>query len=112
MVAPKKINRTVVRVAIVHSPSEGSSRLRARDMVPGADPYIASLIRNLQDEVREERIANSIGLIPNSASAPSSNPLRNEAEVVWEKRQSGFDKPDFDRWAHTRPSYDRPWKDR
>lgn len=30
---------------------------RARDLLPWADPYIATLIRNLQDEVREERAA-------------------------------------------------------
>jgi len=33
------------------------SRPRARDLLPWADPYIATLIRNLQDEVREERAA-------------------------------------------------------
>ncbi len=32
-------------------------RARARDLLPWADPYIARLIRNLQDEVRSERAA-------------------------------------------------------
>lgn len=34
---------------------ENRLRPRARDLVPWADPYIASLIRKLQDEVRAER---------------------------------------------------------
>ncbi len=32
-----------------------ADRPRARDLLPWADPYIAKLIRNLQDEVRSER---------------------------------------------------------
>ncbi|MEX0641676.1 MAG: hypothetical protein WD468_03195 [Pirellulales bacterium] len=33
----------------------------ARDILPGADPYVAQLIRKLQDEVREERRLQSLG---------------------------------------------------
>jgi hypothetical protein len=32
----------------------------ARDILPGADPYVAQLIRKLQDEVREERRLQSL----------------------------------------------------
>jgi hypothetical protein len=32
----------------------------ARDILPGADPYVAQLIRKLQDEVRAERRLQSL----------------------------------------------------
>ena len=32
----------------------------AREIMPGADPYVAQLIRKLQDEVREERRLQSL----------------------------------------------------
>ncbi|WP_146584617.1 hypothetical protein [Posidoniimonas polymericola] len=50
------------------------SRFRPSDLVPWADPYIASLVRKLQREVREERDA---------AQATSSSP-QAEPDSVWE----------------------------
>ena len=41
--------------AVMPSRSDRAKRFRSRDLLPWADPYIASLIRRLQAEVRAER---------------------------------------------------------
>lgn len=53
MVASNRIRCTVVAVSV--SSNRFSSRGVAKDLLPWADPYVAQLIRNLQDEVRQER---------------------------------------------------------
>ena len=54
MVACNPIHCTVVAVPV--SADRWTSRgAMARDLLPWADPYVAQLIRNLQDEVRQER---------------------------------------------------------
>ena len=58
MVAPgnnKKIYCTIVRVPSI--PERVTDRLaRPSDLLPWADPYIARLVENLQQEVRSERL--------------------------------------------------------
>ena len=58
MVAPgnnKKIYCTIVRVPSV--PERVANRMaRPSDLLPWADPYIARLVENLQQEVRSERL--------------------------------------------------------
>lgn len=58
MVARNRIRCTVVAVpvSVDHCLSRGAL---ARDLVPWADPYVAQLIRNLQDEVRAQRRMHS-----------------------------------------------------
>ena len=68
MVAPlrtKKVFCTIVRVEAVEDvrnrlprPSVSSHRFSTRPsrLLPWADPYIAKLVRNLQKEVRSERL--------------------------------------------------------
>jgi hypothetical protein len=53
MVASCRIRCAVVAVEV--SSDRFSSRGVAKDLLPWADPYVAQLIRNLQDEVRRER---------------------------------------------------------
>ena len=54
MIAHNQVRCTVVAVPV--SANEFLSLGgRVRDLLPWADPYIAQLIRNLQNEVREER---------------------------------------------------------
>lgn len=53
MVARNRVRCTVVAVEV--SSNRFSSRGVAKDLLPWADPYVAQLIRNLQDEVRQER---------------------------------------------------------
>jgi hypothetical protein len=53
MLASNRIRCTVVAL---ESPVAGPPhRDIARDLLPWADPYVAQLIKNLQDEVRQER---------------------------------------------------------
>jgi hypothetical protein len=53
MIARRRIHCAVVALA---SPENGIPQGPiARDLLPWADPYVAQLIKNLQDEVREER---------------------------------------------------------
>lgn len=53
------INTKRVRCIVVRVPAEADLFAErgalAHEMMPGADPYIAQLIRSLQDEVRFER---------------------------------------------------------
>jgi hypothetical protein len=77
MVARNHVRCTVVAVPV--SPNRCLSRgAMARDLLPWADPYVAQLIKNLQDEVRHERRMRSL--------APHSTPLvaeRTEASTSW-----------------------------
>jgi hypothetical protein len=58
MVAVNRVRCTVVAVPAAEDcwTSRGAV---ARDILPWADPYVAQLIKNLQDEVRQERQAQS-----------------------------------------------------
>ena len=57
--------------------ADDRSRFRPSDLLPWSDPYIASLVHKLQDEVRQSRRS--------SASQPSATQSRfsNEAEMPW-----------------------------
>jgi hypothetical protein len=55
----RNIRCTVVAVSISEENRLSRGAL-ARDILPGADPYVAQLIRKLQDEVREERRLQSL----------------------------------------------------
>ncbi len=73
MVAVRKI-RCVVVVApaevdgmITHDTPEASRpRFRPSDLLPWSDPYIRSLVEQLQDEVRAEAQASRIEELPTS----------------------------------------------
>lgn len=54
MVAFNRVRCTVVAVSEM-SPRGISRGAIARDVLPWADPYVAQLIKKLQDEVRAER---------------------------------------------------------
>jgi hypothetical protein len=53
-VTQKRIRCVVVAVPVAADFFEERGAL-AHEMMPGADPYVAQLIRRLQDEVRQER---------------------------------------------------------
>lgn len=53
-ISPKRIHCVVVSVPVEADLFTARGAL-AHEMVPGADPYVAQLIRRLQDEVRHER---------------------------------------------------------
>ena len=52
-----RIHCIVVEIPVGSEAIESRMRMPARDLLPDADPYIAALIRKLQDEVRQERAA-------------------------------------------------------
>ena len=59
MVAPRstrKVICTIVRVPAL-ADRVGGRLTRPSDLVPWADPYIARLVHNLQEEVRSERFS-------------------------------------------------------
>jgi hypothetical protein len=58
MVASNRIRCTVVAIPV--SSDRFSSREVAQDLLPWADPYVAQLIQNLQEEVRQERQMKSL----------------------------------------------------
>jgi hypothetical protein len=54
MVAFNRVRCTVIAVSQLDNACLSRGAV-AREVLPWADPYIAQLIKNLQDEVREER---------------------------------------------------------
>ena len=59
MVARNRIRCTVVATGASTEPYVSRGAL-ARDVLPWADPYVAQLIKKLQDEVRFERRLRSV----------------------------------------------------
>jgi hypothetical protein len=59
MVARNRIRCTVVTTGGAADPYVSRGAL-ARDVLPWADPYVAQLIKKLQDEVRFERRLQSV----------------------------------------------------
>ena len=59
MVARNRVRCAVVAVPVMTDCCSSRGAL-ARDLLPWADPYVAQLIRNLQNEVREERRMHSL----------------------------------------------------
>jgi hypothetical protein len=81
MVARNRIRSTVVRVATDPCISRGAL---ARDVLPWADPYVAQLIKNLQDEVRFERRLRSAmrrSAIMSVRSLPEHEPAHFGGEI-------------------------------
>ena len=80
------INKQRIHCIIVAVPVEAeawSSRgALAHDLVPGADPYVAELIKRLQDEVRHERRREQLH---RQATQPRFQPhqLRDDMEIPW-----------------------------
>jgi len=90
-------NRQRIRCVVVAVPAEDdtwSSRgALAHDLVPGADPYVAQLIKRLQDEVRRERRTQTTVRTRKPAPVNRLEPLRRlsaDLEIPW------FEMPDED----------------
>jgi hypothetical protein len=77
MIARNRVRCTVVAVPV--STEFGVSRgAIARDLLPWADPYVAQLIKKLQDEVRWERRMQAV-LRQRSAGTSFSMPAEQSA---------------------------------
>lgn len=90
-------NRKRIHCVVVAVPAEtqwaASRGALAHDLVPGADPYVAQLIKRLQDEVREERRAQARVRARKIAPVNRIRALRSlsaELELPW------FDIPEED----------------
>lgn len=82
MKSPRTIRTVVIAVPAddvdAHPASRvaSSSRFRPSDLLPWSDPYIASLVKKLQQEVRDEQ---------------SSSRLASEAEMPWNEPFEQFE---------------------
>jgi hypothetical protein len=84
------IKQRRVRCIVVRVPAEADLFAErgalAHEISPDADPYVARLIRNLQDEVRHERqvefALEQAGVLPHRPRF-SDNDLRGDLEIPW-----------------------------
>jgi hypothetical protein len=100
MVAPR-YPLQVVFWPIVASPTPPTRLARSRDLVPGADPYIAMLIRKLQDEVRTERTAGRWDAAQDDSSRIEASPFDFDEPL-------DFEFPDGPAWTHDDPPPSQP----
>lgn len=81
------INRKRVHCVVVAVPVEAdawaSRGALAQDLVPGADPYVAELIKRLQDEVRHERRLAQLERRRTTRPRFESHQLRGDMEIPW-----------------------------
>jgi hypothetical protein len=88
------VNQKRVRCIVVRVPVEADFFTErgalAHDMVPGADPYVAQLIRNLQDEVRYERRLEHLEA---SAGRLTREARFEQADLVGDLELPWFDMP-------------------
>lgn len=96
MIAPrrtKKIFCTVVRVPALeertsHREENTSHRTgRPSDLLPWADPYIARLVQNLQEEVRHERSKAPGGWRSTAPMQADLEPPSPTTEPEWEWKE-------------------------
>jgi hypothetical protein len=71
------VARTRIRCLVVAVPAEDEREVSrgalSREVLPWADPYVAGLIKKLQDEVRRERKFRSIVRNYHHAAADTAN---------------------------------------
>ncbi len=80
---PRKVFCTVVRVPTAGQ--QAAHRLnRPSDLLPWADPYIARLVQNLQEEVRHERAATRHSWDLNSPIHADLEPPSPTSEPDWD----------------------------
>lgn len=93
MVAPRKTRKVVCTVVRVDGFGPGANRLnRPSDLLPWADPYIARLVQNLQEEVRHERL--------NARSQwEALSPLRSDLEPPSPATDPDWSESDEPRWT-------------
>lgn len=95
MVAPRKLKKvfcTVVRV-----PALGERTInrisRPSELLPWADPYIARLVQNLQEEVRHEYAQSPAGY-------RSTSPMQADLEPPSPATESDWEWQDEPRWTY------------
>jgi len=84
------INRKRIHCVVIAMPVEADLLAErgalAHELVPGADPYVAQLIRRLQEEVRQERrreqLSEPAGRLTNKARFARED-FVDDLEVPW-----------------------------
>jgi hypothetical protein len=100
MVAPRKIRCLVIEVPSEMAAMSPRTRARFRpsQLVPWADPYIASLVHKLQNEVRHERRGGCAALARTRERLDLDVPWNDEA---FEFEPAEEDAPlDFGPWPN------------
>jgi hypothetical protein len=87
---PKRIRCVVIAVP-TESELRASRGALAHDLVPGADPYVAQLIKRLQDEVRGERRAQAA---VRCRKLTTVNRLRGTRSIAADMEIPWFDMPE------------------
>lgn len=104
MVAPRKTKKvfcTVVRVPVSEGMPHGRFSNRPSDLLPWADPYISRLVKDLQNEVRQERLQSRRAL-------RSCNPLKSDLDPPSPCTESDWEWTEETRWTRNdEPSTDR-----
>jgi hypothetical protein len=98
------VNKKRIRcVVLAVSADEGwtSRGAMVQELVPGADPYVASLIKKLQDEVRQERRAEELerrewlmAAIKPEAASKTPKPRFTPQQLVSDLEIPWFDMPE------------------
>ena len=96
------VNKKRIRCVVlaVSADTEGwtSRGAMVQELVPGADPYVAQLIKRLQDEVREERRAEELErrerLMDAIQPKKSIEPRFNQRQLIDELEVPWFDMPE------------------
>lgn len=94
MIAPRKIRCLVIEVPAEMAAMSPRTRARFRpsQLLPWADPYIASLVHKLQDEVRHERRSECAALPRTCERLDLDIPWNDEAfEFEPSEDESPFD---------------------
>jgi hypothetical protein len=104
------VNKKKIRCVVlaVSEDNEGwtSRGAMVQELVPGADPYVALLIKRLQEEVRQERRAEELqrrerlmAAIEPAASSPATKPRFEERQLIDELEVPWFDMPEEEPWS-------------
>jgi hypothetical protein len=111
----KKIHCVVLAIS---ADAEGwtSRGAMVQELVPGADPYVAQLIKRLQDEVRQERRVEELqrrerlmAAIEPAAGSPATKPRFEQRQLIDDLEVPWFDMPEDESWGDEAvPEYNDP----
>jgi hypothetical protein len=112
----KKKIRCVVLAVPVDTEGWTSRGAMVQELVPGADPYVAQLIKRLQDEVRAERRAEELSrrerlmaAIEPATGPQSTKPRFEQRQLIDELEVPWFDMPEEDPWSDDAvPEFNEP----
>jgi hypothetical protein len=101
----KKRIRCMVLAVPIDAEAWSSRGAIVQELVPDADPYIAQLIKRLQDEVREERHAHErqrrerlMLSIHTDQELPATKPRFSERQLQGDLEIPWFDMPEDETW--------------